>query len=120
MTNLKGQIEIEINEAITNMETQTTNDKRETLRNIIDKYVHLSTAEHLLDDHDLREIISGAKTLFANKSMPTCMGDSIRKTAPADEANVCVIEATISALNKRDCLKKLPKFDYRDDKFPGE
>lgn len=115
--NLKEQVETDIFRALENLETQNKNDQLETLRNLVDKYVHLSTAEHVLNDHDLREIIGSAKQMFASKTMPTFIGPRKRKTAPDEEANLCVIEATIGALNKRDCLKKLPKFDYKEDKL---
>ena len=48
------------------------------------------------------------------------MGQCLKDLVFIDQANMCVIEATIAALNKRDCFNKLPRFDYRTDKYTEE
>ena len=83
----------------------------------MDKYIHLSKSDHVLDDHDLRTIIGSAKTKFANEKMPIHLGKGRRLVSQVDLPNLCVIEATIGHLNKTDCLKKIPKFDKVEDKF---
>lgn len=117
MSNLKEQLDTDILRFLENIETQNYSDKIQTLKNLFDKYIHLSHAELLLDNHDLATIISNAKNIFANQTMPIHIGPNKRLVNPADLPNLCVIEATISLLNKKDCLKKVAKFDKREDKL---
>ena len=117
MGNLKEQLNVDIKRFFEQIENQNTDDQAKTLRNLLDKYIHLSKADYLMDSHDLRNIIGSAKSLFAQKTFPMFLGEKTRKVDPNDQPNLCVIEATIQHLNKNDCLKKLPKFDYREDKL---
>jgi len=114
---LKEEVEVDIKRFFEHMDSQNSIDREETLRNLLDKYVHLTTAEHILSPYDLAMIVGGANTLFKSKSMPTYIGPKLAKTCQSDEIHLCVIESTITVLNSHDCLKKLPKFDYRDNKF---
>lgn len=99
------------------IESQNTNDQRQTLRLLIDKYIHLTTSSMLMDKHDLEVIVSSAKTLMSQKTFPAYLGNNKRRVGEEEQATVCIIESTISHLNKNDCLKRLPKFDYREDSF---
>lgn len=117
MSNLKEQIEVDIKRFFEQIDTQSYDDQTKTLRNLLDKYVHLSTADYLMDSHDLRTIIGSAKSLFAQKTFPMFLGEKTRKVESSDQPNLCVIEAVIGHLNKNDCLKRLPKFDYREDRL---
>lgn len=116
MSKLKEQLEVDILRFLENIETQNTSDKIQTLRHLFDKYLHLSQAELLLDAHDLSVIINNAKSIFATQSVPIHLGVTKRPVGPADLPNLCVIEATVAHLNKKDCLKKMAKFDKREDK----
>jgi hypothetical protein len=115
MSNLKDQLEVDILRFLENIEKQDQSDKIQTLRNLFDKYMHLNTSTYLMDAYDLSIIINDAKTIFSQKTMPVHIGSSKRLVYPADLPNYCVIESTIKFLNKKDCLKKLPKFDERED-----
>lgn len=117
MSKLKEQLEVDILRFLENIETQNTSDKIQTLRHLFDKYIHLSQAELLLDAHDLAVIVNNAKSIFASQSMPVHVGPNKRLISPVDLPNLCVIEATIEFLNKKDCLKKMIKFDKREDKL---
>lgn len=117
MSELKKQLEVDVLRFFEQIDTQNSNDKVKTLRNLLDKYLHLNTSDYMMDDHDLRSIVSDAKARFARDNMPIFLGDHKRKVAPGDIPNLCVVEATIAHLNGKDCLKKLPKFDKREDKF---
>ena len=117
MSKLKEQLEVDILRFLENIETQTASDKIQTLRHLLDKYIHLSQAELLLDAHDLTVIINDAKNIFATQAMPVHLGATRRPVGPADLPNLCVIEATVKHLNKKDCLKKIAKFDKREDKL---
>jgi len=113
---LKSELEVDIKRFFKQIENQNENDRVNTLRLLMDKYIHLSTSSYMMDNHDLNMIISHAKSLFANKTFPVYLGDSKKIVYENDQANLCVIESTISHLNNKDCLKKLPKFDYKENK----
>ena len=117
MSDLKQQVDVDIRRFFEQIEKQNHSDQIKTLRNLLDKYIHLSSAEYLMDYHDLNSIIGGAKTAFANKTFPVFLGDKKRKVGQSEQSNLCIVESVIGHLNKNDCLKKLPKFDYREDKF---
>ena len=117
MSKLKEQLDTDILRFLENIESQNFSDKIQTLRHLFDKYLHLSQAELLLDAHDLSVIINDAKNIFASQTMPIHVGPNKRLISPVDLPNLCVVEATVSLLNKKDCLKKVAKFDKREDKL---
>jgi hypothetical protein len=117
MSKLKEQLDVDILRFLENIETQNSSDKIQTLRHLFDKYIHLTKAEHMMDAHDLSVIINDAKNIFATQPMPIHLGAVKRLVNAADLPNLCLIEATISHLNKKDCLKKMVKFDKREDKL---
>jgi len=117
MSDLKKQLDVDILRFFDNISTQDRADKIKSLRDLFDKYIHLSTCSHNFDHNDLNHIISGAKKIFAEARMPIHLGKNKRLVNQTELPNLCVIESTISYLNKNDCLKRLPKFDKRDDKF---
>lgn len=114
---LKEQLESDIISFFKQIENQSSSDQRETLRLLMEKYIHLSKTEFLMDKHDLDSIINGAKMLMANKSFPAFLGKAKKRVFENEQTTLCIIESTVSHFNKNDCLKKLPKFDYREDKF---
>ena len=113
---LKDEIETDIIKFFEQSEKQGISDKRETLRNLLGKYIHLSSAGYVMDHYDLKSIISQAKSKWVEKSFPLYLGDTERKVLETEQANLCLIESTISHINKNECLKKIPKFDYREIK----
>ena len=113
---LKEDLEIDIMRFFDQIENQDSNDKKKTLRLLMDKYIHLSTSNFIMDNHDLSTILSQATGLFIRKAFPTFLGDRKVKVSQSEQANLCVIEATIGHLNKNECLKKMPKFDYKENK----
>lgn len=114
---LEQELDSEILGLLKKIESQSKNDKISTLRNFVDKYMHLSTVDHMMDSHDLRSISSSAKQKFSNDNLNIFLGEKRVKVQPCDLANFCVIEATIRHLNGLGCLKRLPKFDKREDKY---
>ena len=119
MSSIKKQLEADINDFFEQIDNQNLNDQKETLRLLLKKYAHLSNAEYLMDSHDLSMIVGGAKTKLTSMKLPQFLaaGSVNRKITPDEISNVCIVEATISHLNKKDCLKRLPKFDYKEDRF---
>jgi len=116
VSDLKEQLEVDILRFFENIDNQDESGKRQTLRDLMDKYIHLSRSTYLMDSYDLKEIISGAKNAFSRDSAVIYIksGSISRRVCQDELANLFVIEATISHLSKKDCLKRLPKFDKRD------
>lgn len=117
MKNLKEQLDVDIRRFIENIENQSQNDKVQTLRDLFDKYLHLNTSDYMMDSYDLNTIISNAKNKFANDTFPIYLGSKKRLVSQHDLPNLCVIEATVGHLKKNGCLKKMPKFDKREDEL---
>ena len=113
MSKLKEQLEVDIKRFFENIENKNQNDKNEILRNLFDKYLHLNTSDYLMDKTDLGQIISSSKHKFSNDKVPIHLGTAKHKINSHDLANFFVIEATINHLNKKDCLKKMAKFDKK-------
>jgi len=117
MKKLKDQIEIDIKRFIDNIETQSHEDKIQTLRDLFSKHLHLNTCDYMMDIHDLQSIISRAKGKFASESVPIHLGKKKRIVSQSELPNLFVIEATISHMVKNECLNKIPKFDKRENKL---
>lgn len=116
---LNNNIYKDVMEALETIETQSHSDKVKTLSLLLEKYAHRNKAEHLMDYHDLQAIIEGAKNRASSRSFAKClMLRSLTKRINTDEnLSLCLIESTVEHINKLDCLKRLPKFDYRDETF---
>lgn len=106
----KQNLDSDIIRFFKDIEDQTESDKMETLRLLMDKYIHLTKATYLMDKYDLSDIISLAKKIITEKTLPLNIGRS--PVHESEIANLCVVEATINHLNNKGCLKKLAKFDY--------
>lgn len=119
MSSIKEQVEVDIRRFFEQIESQHFNDQIQTLRNLLDKYLHLSTSDHMMDYYDFNSIVGAAKNKFASESFDKHLqaGLTKRKIMPAEIPNILLIEATVAHLNKIECLKKLPKFDYKLDQY---
>ena len=113
MRYMKENLNSDILAFFRDIEKQTESDKILTLRLLMDKYIHLSQTDLLMDKFDFNEIIGLAKKEIVNKTLPVKIGNTNSLIIETEVPNLCVIEATISHLSKKGCLKKLPKFDYK-------
>ncbi len=111
---LKDQLEEDIAAFFENIEGQLPESKKKTLRNLIDKYAHLFSTPILLDKHDFDMIKDHAHKFIINSAFPKKIGTNRREVHPSEANILAVIEGTIIVLNGKECLRKLPKFDYRD------
>jgi hypothetical protein len=82
--------------------------------------------ELLMSKVDLDAIMDIAKNLYSYKPFPVYL-ESCEKLGKKDVAIqeehqriICLIEATVQHLNGRKALVKLPKFNYKDNKFQEE
>lgn len=117
---LKEQLNSDIIKFFDNIRNQTKNDQVETLKQLLDKYIHLNKSDYLMDSYDLNKILGSAKQNFSNNNMKIFLGERKVPVVQGDLPNLCVIEATIGHLNKIGCLKKIPKFDKRENQFPED
>jgi hypothetical protein len=71
----------------------------------------------MMDYHDLNEMINHSKSNLSTKNFSHLLGPDKRRLKTGDYVGLCMVESVIGHLNKKDCLKKLPKFQYLDDEF---
>ena len=109
----KEALESDIIRFFKDIENQTESDKIQTLRLLMDKHIHISKSTHVMDKTDFNEINGLAKKNVIELSMPVRLGRLETSVSESEAVNLCIIESTISYLNKNGCLKKLPKFDYK-------
>lgn len=111
---LQDQLEADIAAFFENIEKQLPEAKKRTLKLLIDKYAHLMSTPVLLDKHDFDMIKDHAHKFFVSSGFPKKLGSNRREISGGEANILSIIEGTITVLNGKDCLKKLPKFDYRD------
>ena len=107
----------DVRKALEEMEGQNHRDKIETLSLLIKKYAHFGSCELLIGEEELNETISGAISLVANRTFPVFLGFKKVKVRQEDQVKLCLLESFVSVLNKRNCLKKVPRFNYIEDSF---
>lgn len=96
------------------IENQSPSDRIISLRLLLDKYIHMTKCDFMMDRIDFNEIVSNAKKIMAEKTMPVKIGKSDSPIFETEMVSLCIIESTIMSLNKRGCLKKIPKFEYKE------
>ena len=111
---IKEQLEMDIYAFFENIEKQTQEDKRKTLRLLLDKYLHLFSTPVVLDHYDFSMIKDHAHKFLINSAFPKKIGTNRKEVSHGESNILSVIEGTIMVLNGKECFKKLPKFDYRD------
>lgn len=111
---VNDNLDSDIYEFFENIEKQLPEARRRTLKLLIDKYAHLNSTPALLDKYDFDMIKDAAHKFFVSSAFPKKIGSNRREISGSDTNILSIIEGTIQVLNGKDCLKKLPKFDYRD------
>lgn len=111
---MEDAIDSDIRQYLAQFDNLLPEDKHKLLKNLLDKYIHLSTTTFLMDKFDYNVIVSQSKHLYSNETFREYIGANKRRIYSSERANFCIIESTISYLASKDCLKRLPKFDYRD------
>jgi hypothetical protein len=109
----KQNLDSDILKFFKDIENQNDSDRNQTLRLLMDKYIHLTKSDYIMDKFDFNKIISSAKKLIIDKTLPVKIGKTESKLLETEIPNLCVIESTISFLNNNGCLKKIAKFDYK-------
>ena len=116
---LKQEMELDICNFFRQIDNQNFTDQKETLKLLLDKYCHITKSDYMMDMHDLRSITSSAVGKASSNSMNKCLESGSRKVKLSQEEmiKIFIVESTIGHLNKKGCLKKMAKFDYKEDKF---
>lgn len=108
MSTLKD-VEYEFREYINKANNLNTEDKLKYLMAIFTKYFEFSKLEHHVNFEDFENMISNAKGLWVQTTMPVRLS---RETLDDKETNyMLVLNAFIMYLNNRELLKKNIKFD---------
>lgn len=107
----------DVNMVLKEMENQNHKDRAETLTLLLKKYMHNNSCELLIGEAELNETIMNASSILIRKSFPIFLGSKKSRVRQDDQAKLCLLESFISVLNKKNCFKRLPKFDYQEDSF---
>lgn len=114
---IKENVDQDINAFFDQIEGQSSSDKKQSLRNLMEKYIHLTTSEYHMDERDLRKIIDRAKSIMSNKTMPVYLGQKAAEIKQEELMPMCVIESSVEYFNSKECLKRRPKFKINNPKF---
>jgi len=110
MSEFEQFIEDEIKQMLQQIESQEDFDKIQTVKNLLDKYIHLSKSDFLIDFHDFNYIISHSKLMAGNDTFPIYLEPNGREINNNLIPAYCIINSTIGFLNSKECLRKLPRF----------
>lgn len=104
------QLDRELREYLDKEPNLRRDDRLAYLKVIFNKHLEISKLEHVVNSHDLFDIVSGAKSIYGRFHLPVTI--SRKQVESGEVANIAVIESTFSYLSKMNLLKKLVKFDY--------
>ncbi len=111
---LKEDLEQDITQFFREIDDMLPEGKKKHLKLLFDKYCHISTSDVLFDKSDLDMIKSLAHSRWLDKAGRAYLGKKRIEVSGGDIDVLRMVEGTIVYLNSKDCLKKLPKFDYKE------
>lgn len=114
---MSKEMEKDIDDFFTSTKYESESNCKHRLEMLLKKYSGATSGIQKIDGKDLFAIIGSAKQKYANENVVIFLGQEKKKVAPEDVANMFVVEATIGHLNKIGCLKRLVKFDKREDRY---
>lgn len=110
---IKQQLESDIDEFFRNSDKQLPEGRKKSLILLFDKYMHITSDPVKFIKRDFEMIKSHAIDMFKDSHFPKDFNNSYSKISTDEAANFCLVVATISYLQSKDCLKKLPIFDLK-------
>ena len=113
MKDLKSQVDSDVINFFKQIEHQNDNDRMETLRNLLNKYIHLSRCSYMMGMPELNEIISRSAEKMAQLTFPIHLGPNKSQVLQEHQHVFAIAESTVDFLHNRECLKKNPIFDKR-------
>ena len=87
-------------------------DKISSLKLLLDKYIHISRSDYLMDKYDFETIKQNAQNLLKEYKLPKQFQNSFGLISGNEAVALSIIEGTVQFLISRDCLKRSPKFKY--------
>lgn len=106
------QIERDLKEYLAKEPNLKREERLRYLLNVFDKHFTFRKLEHVINHHDLFNIVARSKSAFASMVMPTYV--TKKKIDSTDASAIAMIESIVSYLNQHDLIKKVPKIDYTD------
>lgn len=108
------QIEQELREFLEMEDHIRKSEKLQYLMAIMNKHFELDKIDHMVTHWDFDQLMSGAKTVYANTTLP--MSISCKEIHDSEVKHILMLETFIGYLNKHKLLKRLVKFDHRRNK----
>ncbi len=106
------QIEQDLRKYLDQESNLRSEDKLKYLMAVCSKHFTFDKLDHIINDNDIFDIISRAKSAYANTRLPmTISGKIVRGD---DIGNILLIESFICYLNKMNLLSKFIKVDKKD------
>jgi len=109
-----AEIERELRDYLEKEDNMRHSDKLPYLMLIINKHFGLDKIDHIVDYHDLDSIISHAKSVYAQTSMP--MQISKKELSPSQTNYALVLEAFVGYLNRHKLIKRLIRLNHTEKK----
>jgi len=106
------QLDREIREYLEKEPNLRRKDRLAYLKAMMNKHFEFNKLEHVINSHDLFDIMSGAKQNYSHRARPVRV--SRKQVDPGETTAISIIESFISYLNKMHLLKKSVKIDYTD------
>lgn len=106
------QLDRELREYLEKEPNLRREDRLNYLKSIINKHLEFGKLEHVINNRDLFDIMSGAKAAYTNFRLPLKV--TKKQVDSSELTSMAVIESALSYLNKMNLLKKLVKFDYTE------
>ena len=111
--NISEELDREIKAFLEKSDNMNSQDKLDALRNLFVKHMQLEESCYIMDNHNLFNIVSGAKNVFAN-DLPTTVSIQGKKVQYEEKRIISVISATIGELRRIKTLRKVVKFKFDD------
>jgi hypothetical protein len=86
-------------------------DKKRFLLNLFQKHVLMNQSDLLMSSFDLEEIVSSAKLEYGHTALPLEIGG--KEVSPDRIMHYCIVNSTISFLNKNQALRRRSNFKRR-------
>lgn len=104
------QIERELKAYLEEEDNLSKQDKFTYLKAIFDKHYTLEKMDHMIHIKDFNDIVSYAKSRFADTALPMRISD--KEVHMSEAANALMIDSVIVYLNKMKLLKRLVKINF--------
>lgn len=109
----KEDLQKDIKQFFKTIEDYLPEDKEKLLYMLVEKYATITSMPVLFNKDDLDMIKSYSSKFLIDTNLPKVLGKNRRPVDGSENRVLAIVEGTITHLEAKGCLKKLPKFDYR-------